>query len=75
MGIVTLPSATHNPRCSGCGQDKAAWHYLCRSCWSKLSETARIALRKRDDMARMRLLELYRQLFHDVPLSEIRITP
>lgn len=52
-------------------------HYLCRSCWWSLPKDARTALSRSDDrdLARLRLLELYRQIFQDVPLPKIEITP
>jgi hypothetical protein len=61
--------------CPCCKQPKGSGKYLCYGCWGNLPGPARAALYRRDDKARDRLQELYRQVAAGVPLAEIRVTP
>jgi hypothetical protein len=61
-------------RCPCCDGPKLRPHYLCRTCWAGLPAPARRALNRRDSTARLRLLELHRQLADGVTLEQIQIT-
>lgn len=61
--------------CPHCGAGRKAGQYLCRTGWFGLTPEARARLRKRDLRASTRLLELYRQISDEVPLSEIEVSP
>lgn len=60
-------------KCPGCGHPKNDRHYVCPSCWHKLSSTTRVRLNLKDAKAASRLHELYRQILHQVPLGEIEV--
>ncbi|MGY1498577.1 hypothetical protein ACW4TU_18590 [Streptomyces sp. QTS52] len=65
-----------NTRCPGCPSGmKGPGKYLCLGCWNTLPMTQRRLLNRRDNRARGRLQELYRQTAQGVPLDEIQVTP
>lgn len=61
--------------CPCCGKGKGyRKYYLCGACWRGLSETTRRRLWKKDDLASLRMYELYEQIGNEVPLSEIQVS-
>jgi len=62
------------PKCPADGAAKPARMYLCPGCWYTLQPRARAALNRRDDLAVVRLRELYEQIQQGVPLREIEVT-
>lgn len=64
------------PACPACGGERRSLKvYLCEDCWWLLIPAARTALKRRDNMATARVIELRRQLAAGVPLEGVRVTP
>lgn len=61
--------------CPCCGAKRRRGQYLCTDGWNQLRVWVREALRKKDDLATQRLLELYQQIGDHRPLNEIEVTP
>ena len=56
-----------------CGALRREGTYLCRSCWFGLRQETRERLRRRDDRARERALQLFRAIRSGTPLKEIEV--
>lgn len=61
--------------CPGCGGDRKARTYVCADCWWLLKPWVRTALRRRDNMATARLMQLRRQLNARIPMEDVEVTP
>jgi len=59
--------------CPSCRRAREPHHYLCSTCWYRLSPLARDRLRYRDDRAAVRLRQLHTAIQRQVPLGEIQI--
>lgn len=60
--------------CYSCGGPRQPGHYLCGTCWGRLSIAVRRALCKRDSLALARLRQLHAQIDAGSPLSEIGVS-
>lgn len=69
------PPGPLTTKCLSCKQPRQPRQYLCPPCWLGLSADARRALRKRDNHAGVRLIELTHQIADGIPLNEIEVRP
>ncbi len=71
-----MSTATRATTCPvpGCEEAKAPREYLCWGCWFTLRRAARIALDKRDDLAKDRLSDLLNALAQGTALHQIEIS-
>ena len=60
--------------CPNCPRPRSAGHYLCRTCWSRLTPLARRLLSLRDSNAFARLRELHGQIATHKPLEQVVIS-
>lgn len=61
--------------CPGCGGERKGRTYVCADCWWLLKPWVRTALRRRDNMARARLMQLRRQLNARIPMEDVEVSP
>lgn len=59
--------------CPGCDGERKFRQYLCENCWWLLKPWTRTALKRRDNMASLRLLTLRRQLTASVRVEDVEV--
>jgi len=61
--------------CPTCGGDKTRFERICNTCWERLPEATKAALRIDDKFAESRIRKLIILAKSDVPLEDIVIYP
>jgi hypothetical protein len=60
--------------CPACNGERKPRTYLCANCWWLLKPWVRAALRRRDNLARVRLLQLRKRIADGIPLENLEVT-